>query len=70
MSSTIRYIALHAARLTRLTALLALVGAAIAGYYAMRFFKKGAPPTPQMAIDEGKRIQQTVNEARSAEVQR
>jgi len=30
MSSTIRYIALHAARLTRLTALLALVGAAIA----------------------------------------
>ncbi len=47
-----------------------LVGAAIAGYYAARFFKKGAPPTPQMAIDEGKRIQETVNEARAAEVKR
>ena len=47
-----------------------LVGAAIAGYYAARFFKKGAPPKPQMAIDEGKRIQETVNEARAAEVKR
>jgi hypothetical protein len=47
-----------------------LVLAAIAGFLASRFFKKGAPPTPQMAIDEGKRIQQTVNEARAAEVQR
>ncbi|MDQ3631030.1 MAG: phage holin family protein [Actinomycetota bacterium] len=47
-----------------------LVGAAVAGYFAARFFKKGAPPTPQMAIDEGKRIQQTVNEARAAEVRR
>ena len=47
-----------------------LVGAAVAGYYAAQFFKKGAPPKPQMAIDEGKRIQETVNEARSAEVKR
>ena len=47
-----------------------LILAAIAGYVASRFFKKGTPPTPQMAIDEGKRIQQTVTEARSAEVQR
>lgn len=47
-----------------------LVFAAVAGYFAARFFKKGAPPTPQMAIDEGKRIQQTVNEARAAEVKR
>lgn len=44
--------------------------AAVAGFLASRFFKKGAPPTPQMAIDEGKKIQQTVNEARAAEVQR
>lgn len=47
-----------------------LVLAAIAGGLAVRFFKKGSPPVPQMAIDEGKRIQQTVNEARAAEVQR
>ncbi len=47
-----------------------LVLAAIAAFLAARFFKKGSPPKPQMAIDEGKRIQQTVNEARAAEVQR
>jgi hypothetical protein len=47
-----------------------LVAAAVAGYFAARFFKQGAPPKPQMAIDEGKRIQQTVNEARAAEAKR
>ena len=47
-----------------------LVLAAIAGFLASRFFKKGSPPKPVMAIEEGKRIQQTVNEARAAEVQR
>ena len=47
-----------------------LVLAAIAGFLASRFFKKGSPPKPEMAIEEGKRIQQTVNEARAAEVQR
>ena len=47
-----------------------LILAVIAGLLAKRFLTKGAPPTPQMAIDEGKRIQQTVNEARAAEVQR
>jgi uncharacterized membrane protein YqjE len=35
------------------TALL-LVLTAIAGLLAVRFFKRGAPPTPQMAIDEAK----------------
>ena len=29
--------------------------AALAGFIAMRLFKRGAPPTPQMAIDEAKR---------------
>ena len=53
-----------------LVALVLLILAAIAGLLALRFFKKGSPPTPQMAIDEGKRIQKTVNTARSAEVQR
>ena len=47
-----------------------LVLAAIAGFLASRFFKKGSPPKPVMAIEEGKLIQQTVNEARAAEVQR
>ena len=47
-----------------------LVLAVIAGLVAKRFLQKGSPPTPQMAIDEGKRIQQTVNEARAAEVKR
>ena len=47
-----------------------LIFAAAAGFFAARFFKKGAPPTPQMAIEEGKRIQQTVNEARAAEPRR
>lgn len=47
-----------------------LILAAAAGFFAARFFKEGAPPTPQMAIDEGKRIKETVDEARSAEVRR
>ena len=47
-----------------------LVLAAVAAFLALRFVKKGSPPTPKMAIEEGKRIQQTVNAARAAEVQR
>jgi uncharacterized membrane protein YqjE len=33
---------------------------ALAGYLAARFFKKGSPPTPAMAIEEGKLIKETV----------
>ncbi len=47
-----------------------LILAAVAGYFAARFFKEGTPPTPQMAIDEGKRIQKTVDQARATEVRR
>ncbi|MBA2348313.1 MAG: phage holin family protein [Solirubrobacterales bacterium] len=47
-----------------------LIMAAIAGLVAKRFLTKGSPPTPAMAIDEGKKIQETVNEARAAEVKR
>jgi Putative Actinobacterial Holin-X, holin superfamily III len=36
-----------------------IVGA-IAGFVAARAFKRGAPPTPDMAIDEAKRIRETV----------
>ncbi len=40
-----------------------LILGAIAGFLAARAFKKGSPPTPQLAIDEAKRIQQTVQTA-------
>ena len=35
--------------------------AAIAGLLGLRWIKKGAPPTPNMAIDEAKRIKETVS---------
>ncbi len=34
--------------------------AALAGLFAYRAFQKGAPPVPEMAIEEGKRIKQTL----------
>ena len=34
--------------------------AAIAGLIGVRWIKKGSPPTPDMAIDEAKRIKETV----------
>ena len=40
-------------------AVLFLLGA-LAGLIAARAFKRGAPPTPEMAIEEGKRIRQTL----------
>jgi uncharacterized membrane protein YqjE len=40
-------------------AALFLLGA-LAGFIASRAFKSGAPPTPAMAIDEAKRIRETV----------
>ncbi len=42
------------------TALLFLF-AAIAALLGLRWIKKGAPPTPDMAIDEAKRIKETVS---------
>ena len=36
----------------------------LAGFIAARAFKKGAPPTPQMAIDEAKRTKLEIEEAR------
>ena len=35
--------------------------AAIAGMLGLRWIKKGSPPTPDMAIDEAKRIKETVS---------
>jgi lysylphosphatidylglycerol synthetase-like protein (DUF2156 family) len=41
-------------------AALLLIVAAIAGYVAMKMFKKGTPPKPELAIEEAQRIKQTV----------
>ena len=45
--------------------LLLLIGG-VAGFLASRFFKGGVPPTPQMAIEEGKLIRQTIETSRPA----
>ncbi len=42
------------------TTVLLFILAAIAGFLGLRWIKKGAPPTPDMAIDEAKRIKETV----------
>ena len=38
----------------------------LAGFLASRFLKKGAPPTPAMAIEEGKLIKETVTASHPA----
>ena len=43
-----------------LVAAVLLVLGAIAGFLAARFFKSGAPPTPDLAIEEAQRIRDTV----------
>ena len=45
--------------------LLLLIGG-LAGFLAARFFKGGVPPTPQMAIEEGKLIRETIETSRPA----
>ena len=42
---------------------------ALAGFLAARFIKRGAPPTPQMAIEEGKLIKETVTSSHPAALQ-
>ena len=46
-------------------ALLLLGG--LAGFLAARAFKSGAPPKPEMAIEEAKRIRETVTSSKPAE---
>ena len=46
--------------------LLLLIGG-LAGFLASRFLKGGTPPTPVMAIEEGKLIKETVQTARPAQ---
>jgi uncharacterized membrane protein YqjE len=43
-----------------ITAGILLLLAGLAGYLAMRAFKAGTPPTPDMAIAEAKRIRETL----------
>ena len=43
-----------------ITGVLILVIGIIAGLLAMRFIKRGSPPAPQMAIEEGKLIKATL----------
>jgi len=45
--------------------ILLLVGG-LAGFLAARFFKAGVPPTPQMAIEEGRLIKETIETSRPA----
>jgi H+/Cl- antiporter ClcA len=43
-----------------LVAALLLILGGLAGYLAARAFKAGAPPAPELAIEEAKRIRETV----------
>jgi uncharacterized membrane protein YqjE len=52
-----------------IVAVLLFVFGAIAALLAARFLKRGAPPTPQMAIEEGKLIKETVTSAHPAAIQ-
>jgi uncharacterized membrane protein YqjE len=44
-----------------ITTVILFLFAAIAAFIGIRWIKKGAPPTPDMAIDEAKRIRETVS---------
>lgn len=52
-----------------IVAVLLFVFGALAGFLAYRFMKRGAPPTPQMAIEEGRLIKETVTSQHPATVQ-
>jgi uncharacterized membrane protein YqjE len=47
------------------TAVILLLLGGLLGFLAYRFVKKALPPRPELALEEAKRIQQTVKEARS-----
>jgi uncharacterized membrane protein YqjE len=49
-----------------ITGVLILVLGIIAGLIAMRLIKKGSPPAPQMAIEEGKLIKATITDSHPA----
>jgi hypothetical protein len=47
------------------TTLLLLLTTALAGLIGLRFFKKGAPPTPDYAIEEAQKTRIALEEARN-----
>jgi uncharacterized membrane protein YqjE len=49
-----------------IVAVVLFVLGALAGLLAMRFVKRGAPPTPKMAIEEGRLIKETVTTSHPA----
>ncbi len=49
-----------------IVAVVLLVLGAIAGLLAYRFVKGGTPPTPTMAIEEGKLIRQTISSSKAS----
>jgi uncharacterized membrane protein YqjE len=52
-----------------IVAVLIFIFGAIAGLVAARLFKRGAPPAPQMAIEEAKLIKETVTSEHPAAIQ-
>jgi uncharacterized membrane protein YqjE len=52
-----------------IVAVLLFLAGAIAAFLAYRFIKRGSPPVPKMAIEEGKLIKETVTSAHPATVQ-
>jgi hypothetical protein len=44
---------------------LLILFAALAGYLALRWLRKGAPPTPDLAIEEAKRTREELEEVRA-----
>ena len=50
-----------------ITGVVILVIGVIAGFLAMRFIKRGSPPTPQMAIEEAQLIKGTLTAAPASE---
>src|SRR5918997_531488 len=52
-----------------IVAVVLFVLGAIAGFLAAKFFKSGSPPTPAMAIEEGKLIKETVTSPHPAKPQ-
>jgi hypothetical protein len=51
-----------------IVALLLFLLAGIAAFLAMRFFKSGSPPTPQMALEEAQKVRDTVSAAQKSEL--
>ena len=47
-----------------ITTVLLLVLGAVSGFLALRFFRRGTPPTPELAIEEARKTRATIEEVR------